>query len=92
MLTSPDRYRSTRVRSVRARDTRTAWEGASVPAVVALFWLISLVRVVGALLRHEVFGAEATLALTAVLALPFVLFGRRGNGPALANDDTPPLS
>jgi hypothetical protein len=45
-----------------------------VPA--ALFWAASLVRVVGALARHEAFGTEATLALMAVLWTPW-LFVRR---------------
>jgi hypothetical protein len=41
--------------------------------VAALFWSVSLVRVVGALLRHETFGAEATLALMAVIFTPWVV-------------------
>ena len=44
--------------------------------VLALFWVVSLVRVVGAIVRHEGFGAEATLALMAVLAIPWLTLGR----------------
>jgi hypothetical protein len=40
--------------------------------LLAVFWLISAVRAVGALVRHEVFGAEATMALVAVLVLPWL--------------------
>jgi hypothetical protein len=41
------------------------------------FWLLSLVRVVAAWARHETFGAEATLAVLAVLVLPRMLLGRK---------------
>ena len=44
--------------------------------VLALFWVVSLVRVVGTVVRHEVFGAEATLALMAVLVIPWLTLRR----------------
>jgi Flp pilus assembly protein TadB len=43
--------------------------------VAALFWTVSFLRVIGAAVRHEVFGTEATLALAAVLALPWIVLG-----------------
>jgi hypothetical protein len=41
-----------------------------------VFWTLCLARVVAAALRHETFGAEATLALIAVLGLPMATLGR----------------
>jgi hypothetical protein len=49
-------------------------------AVMGIFWLVSLVRVFGALLRHEAVGVEATLALVAVIAIPWLIWGRPGVG------------
>jgi hypothetical protein len=46
--------------------------------VLGLFWLVSVIRCVGGLLRHEVFGAEATLALMAIVGLPWLVAGRPG--------------
>jgi hypothetical protein len=43
---------------------------------LALLWVVSLIRVAGGLLRHEAFGTEATLALMAVLVLPWLAFAR----------------
>jgi hypothetical protein len=37
--------------------------------VFAIVWLASLARVVGAIHGHEIFGAEATLALMTLAAL-----------------------
>jgi hypothetical protein len=42
--------------------------------VLALVWVASVARVVGAFARHEVFGAEATLALLAAVWTPRYLF------------------
>jgi hypothetical protein len=36
-----------------------------------LLWVASVVRVVAALLEHEVFGAEASLALVCVVLIPW---------------------
>lgn len=38
--------------------------------VLAVVWLVSLARVVFALLGHEVFGADATLAALSVVGVP----------------------
>ena len=40
---------------------------------IGLFLSLSLVRVVGALINHEVFGTEATLALFATLGAAWML-------------------
>lgn len=52
---------------------------ADLSLIVALgvFWVISVVRVVGAFVRHEVFAAESTLALMAVIGIPLLLLGGR---------------
>lgn len=66
------------------RTLRDRFRGADrdlLPAM-ALFWAISAVRVVGALLRHEVFGTEATLALMALVAIPCAALLRRRSKPA----------
>ena len=39
----------------------------------ALFWLVSLVRVIACFVRGEIFGTEPTLALVAVFLLPYLL-------------------
>ncbi len=54
----------------------------AVRAVLGLFWIVSLVRVAGAFVRHEVLGVEATLALIALVGIPWLLGGRRGFGGA----------
>ena len=40
--------------------------------VIAFLWLASLARVAAGLYQHEIFGAEATAALGAVLLLPLM--------------------
>jgi len=44
--------------------------------VAGLSWLVSLVRVVVPLVKHEVFGAQAWLAVLCVAAVPLVLAPR----------------
>ena len=41
--------------------------------IFAIVWLASVLRVVMALARDEVFGSEATLALSCAVALPVLL-------------------
>jgi hypothetical protein len=48
-------------------------EDGSVLAVFAIFWAVSLARVIAAVVRHEVFGGEETLALMAVVAVPWLV-------------------
>jgi hypothetical protein len=43
---------------------------ATLAGTLSLFWVVSLLRVAGALVRREVFGAEATLAVVAVVVVP----------------------
>jgi hypothetical protein len=45
--------------------------------IMIVFWLSSIVRVVGGLVRREAFGAEPTLALLAIFAVPFLLCSKR---------------
>jgi hypothetical protein len=72
---SPLPYRSSDSPSVE--DTHEPDEGDSgMLLAFALFWVLSVVRVVGGLLRHEIFGSEATLALMAVVGVPWLLFKR----------------
>ena len=62
------------------RETHIATERGSdydLLVVLGLFWALSLVRVSGAMLRHEVFGTEATLALMAIVAIPWLVRGHR---------------
>jgi hypothetical protein len=42
-------------------------------AVVGLLWIVSVLQVAGALLRHEVFGVTSTLASAVVLVVPFAV-------------------
>lgn len=47
-------------------------------SIAALFWLVSLTRVVIALVQHEVFGVEASLACIFVVGVPWALAPRLG--------------
>jgi hypothetical protein len=51
------------------------WSDGDVAAMMLVFWIASVARVAGAFARHEVFGAEASLAFMSVLVVPWV-FGR----------------
>lgn len=53
----------------------------------ALFWAISLLRVVGGFVRHETFGAEATLALIAFVCTPWLLVRRKRRTRALRSKE-----
>jgi hypothetical protein len=46
------------------------FESVDLMAMMLVFWAVSLVRVVLAVLRHEKFGGEATLAIITVLVIP----------------------
>jgi hypothetical protein len=45
--------------------------------VFALLWAVSVAVVVESLLRHDVFGPEATIALGLVLVLPWLVVRSR---------------
>ncbi|MGD0674580.1 MAG: MYXO-CTERM sorting domain-containing protein [Polyangiaceae bacterium] len=61
-------------------EVNRGWEPGVVDVDVllaaCLLGVASLIRVVGAVLRHETFGAEATLALMAVAGLAWGLHRR----------------
>jgi hypothetical protein len=78
-MSSPYRLASS---SSYARRRASAPTDREVTLVFGLLWLVSLVRVIGAVVRHEVFAAEATLALLAVVGLPWVVFGSPGRAAA----------
>lgn len=60
-----------------AAPSDTLGEGDSGLVVVGeLLWLTALVRVLLALQSHEVFGADASLAVVAILVLPWLVFER----------------
>jgi hypothetical protein len=61
----------------RTDDTRKREGGLVV--VLSIFWVVGLIRVVGALLRREVFGVEATLAFVALVGVPWLVWGSRGS-------------
>jgi hypothetical protein len=66
------------VRHAIDHDGRRKLADRDLLPVLALFWLVSVVRVVGALVRRETFGVEATLAMMAVVVVPCVVYlGRR---------------
>lgn len=63
-----------------ARQSREPDHDGAIEAlhpVVALVGLASFVRVAGAVLRHEVFGGEATLALMTLVAIAWAAFAVR---------------
>jgi hypothetical protein len=39
-----------------------------------VLWIVSAIRVAGAAARHEVFGAEATLAFLSLILVPCIVF------------------
>ena len=47
--------------------------------VFIVFWLASVVCVVVALLRHETFGTEATLAALAIVLVPWLMLRADGD-------------
>jgi hypothetical protein len=59
----------------RAMARRTV-DGTAL-AALAVLWIVSLLRVIGAIGRHEVFGAESTLALLCLVAAPWLAWPRR---------------
>ncbi|HZU81266.1 MAG TPA: hypothetical protein VE987_00035 [Polyangiaceae bacterium] len=75
MSTSPYRYLGSSA-GPRAL-ARAPLDRAPLPAL-GLLWAVSLVRVAGAVVRHEAFGAEATLAFVALAAVPWLIWGRGG--------------
>jgi hypothetical protein len=63
-------------RPLRPRRSWTWPDDPTLLGALGVFWAVSLIRVVAAIVRRETFDAEATLALMAVLALPWTLVQR----------------
>ena len=62
--------------SVVDRDRKRGGTDRDLLAVAVLFWAVSLVRVVGTVVRHEAFGTESTLALMVTLIIPWIVLRR----------------
>ncbi len=67
----------------RRAATRRTVDGTAVAALVVL-GLVSAIRVMGAIVRHDVFGGECTLALLCLLTLPWIAW------PAATTCASPP--
>jgi hypothetical protein len=67
----------------RLRTSLRSWrnDDRDLLPVLALLWATSVAVVVRCVFRHDVFGPEATLALTLVVALPAMVL-RRSKGTA----------
>jgi hypothetical protein len=52
-------------------EPETSGADVSFLAILCVLWIFSVARVSAAVLAHEVFGAEASLAFVCMLALPF---------------------
>jgi hypothetical protein len=78
-----------------AEDGDGGYEEALHP-VLAIVWLASLVRVVGALWLHETLGAEATLALMTLVAGTWYVYAlgtqRRAQNKSTAGNGGPGLA
>jgi hypothetical protein len=59
------------------RKARGAWRDADAVVALAVLWVASAVRVIGAFERREVFGTEATLAFLCLVLAPFLVFRGR---------------
>ena len=66
-------YRSVGAPSPREAEDDHAAVDSDLTALLIAFWLVSVVRVVGAVVRNETFFAEASLALIVVVSLPWLL-------------------
>ena len=72
MQSSPYRLRA---QTDASRGAARCRANLDVLAAAVLLWTVSFARVVGAVLRHEIFGSDATLALMAIVAIPWLLIG-----------------
>jgi hypothetical protein len=62
----------TRDASRPAGERSCGWhDDFDIRSIGAVVWITGVVRVVAALLRHEFFATEATLALAVVITLPW---------------------
>jgi hypothetical protein len=78
-----------RVFPYRSRDRSTGREGGSpaerggdraVLVALGVLWVASLVDVAGAVIRHQLIGAAETLALMALFAIPWLVWGPPARG------------
>ncbi len=67
--------------SPRPRPGRR-WSDADLLIALFVLWIASAVRVGGAFARHEVFGAEATLAFMSLVLVPWLFVRARLRSPA----------
>ncbi len=79
-------YRVAENRKTQEKSTALLTD-LSLIVALGVFWVISVVRVAGAFVRHEVFGGESTLALMAVIGIPLLLGGGRGGRAQAARAD-----
>jgi hypothetical protein len=73
----PSRPSTVAVPSPRRARFSPRWRDGDVLIALLLLWVASAVRVVGAAVRHEIFGTEATLALMSLVFVPCILFRAR---------------
>ena len=85
-LSDPSAARSPARRGLRSDDV-------DVLVALVVLWIASLVRVGGAFARHEVFGAEATLAFMSLVLVPclFLRARVRPGTPAVPSGARPQL-
>jgi hypothetical protein len=67
------------------------WRDGDVLVALLVLWIASVVRVVGASVRHEVFGTEATLAFMSFVLVPCIFFRARPRRLAPGFGARPPL-
>jgi hypothetical protein len=60
-----------------AARTSSRWRDADVLIAMGVIWIVSVVRVAGAAVHREVFGAEATLAFLSMFVIPWLVVRSR---------------
>ena len=75
VLTLPIR----RIARVQPRRERRPWRDTDAVVALVVLWVASAIRVAGAFARHEVFGAEASLAFLSLVLAPFFVLRGRGS-------------
>ena len=84
----PSRPSGVAVPSPRRARFTPLWRNGDVLVGLLLLWVASAVRVVGAAMRHEIFGTEATLALMSLVFVPCVLFRARPSAEGRRSGDS----
>jgi hypothetical protein len=67
------------------------WRDGDVLVALLVLWIASAVRVVGAGMRHEIFGTEATLAFLSFVLVPCIFFRARPRRLSPGLGARPPL-